>query len=60
LIWKVYGRYLKANRQPQGIVTYSEVTAWLMAYAEKFGRESIRGRTVGPQSRELPKWGQRF
>jgi hypothetical protein len=47
LIWKVYGRYLKANRQPQGIVTYSEVTAWLIAYAHKNGRDSIKGRGSG-------------
>ncbi len=49
LIWKIYGRYLQANRQPQGIVTYSEVTAWLIAYAHKNGRESIKGRMGGVQ-----------
>lgn len=42
LIWKIYGRYLQANRQPQGIVTYSEVTAWLIAYYKKFGRDAIQ------------------
>ena len=41
LIWKLYGGYLRANRQPHGIVTYSEVTAWLIAYAKKYGRNSI-------------------
>jgi hypothetical protein len=45
VIWNLYGNYLRANRQPHGIVTYSEVTAWLIAYARKFGRESIRGRS---------------
>jgi hypothetical protein len=48
LIWKIYGRYLQANHQPHGIVTYSEVTAWLIAYAHKNGRESIKGRISGP------------
>lgn len=37
LIWKAYGHYLRANRQPQGIRTYSEVLAWLIAYEEKYG-----------------------
>lgn len=37
LIWKVYGHYLRANRQPNGIVTYTEVTAWLIADARKNG-----------------------
>lgn len=55
LIWKIYGRYLRANRQPQGIVTYSEVTAWLIAYAHKYGRESIKGRMGGlPPMRYVP------
>jgi hypothetical protein len=40
-IWKLYGGYLRANRQPQGIVTYTEVTAWLIAYAKKNGWEAI-------------------
>jgi Protein of unknown function (DUF3810) len=41
-IWSIYGRYLKANSQPQGIVTYSELTAWLIAYDKKFGLDAIR------------------
>jgi hypothetical protein len=40
-IWALYGGYLRANRQPQGIVTYSDVTAWLIAYAKKNGWETI-------------------
>jgi hypothetical protein len=40
-VWQLYGGYLRANRQPKGIVTYSEVTAWLIAYAEKIGWENI-------------------
>jgi hypothetical protein len=41
LIWKAYGRFLRANRQPHGIVTYTEVTAWLIAYANKNGWDKI-------------------
>jgi hypothetical protein len=37
LIWMAYGHYLRANRQPQGIRTYSEVLAWLIAYENKYG-----------------------
>jgi len=40
-IWQLYGGYLRANRQPQGIVTYSDVTAWLIAYAKKNGWDQI-------------------
>ncbi len=40
-VWKLYGGYLRANRQPQGIVTYTEVTAWLIAYAKKNGWGAI-------------------
>ena len=40
-VWQLYGGYLRANRQPKGIVTYSEVTAWLIAYAEKAGWDII-------------------
>jgi hypothetical protein len=47
VIWNLYGRYLKANRQPQGIISYSEVTAWLIAYGRKNGRESLKSRGVG-------------
>ena len=36
-IWMAYGHYLRANRQPQGIRTYSEVLAWLIAYENKYG-----------------------
>lgn len=32
-----YGHYLKANNQPGGKRTYSEVVAWLIAYYKKFG-----------------------
>jgi hypothetical protein len=44
VIWKLYGGYLRANRQPHGIVTYSEVTAWLIAYGKKYGRDALKGK----------------
>lgn len=37
LITALYGNYLKANNQPQGIKTYSRVVAWLIAYQKKYG-----------------------
>ena len=40
-IRRLYGRYLRANKQPQGINTYDEVTAWLVAYYRKFGRQRL-------------------
>jgi hypothetical protein len=36
-IWAAYSRYLRANGQPHGVNTYSEVTAWLIAFEKKFG-----------------------
>ena len=36
-----YGRYLQANGQRQGIMTYNEVTACLIAYYKKYGKESL-------------------
>jgi hypothetical protein len=40
-IRRLYGRYLKANNQPQGIMTYDEVIAWLIAYYKKYGESSF-------------------
>jgi hypothetical protein len=37
VIWRAYSRYLRANGQPQGVATYSDVTAWLIAFEKKFG-----------------------
>ncbi len=37
VITKLYGNYLKANNQPEGIRTYSRVTAWLISYQKKYG-----------------------
>ncbi|PZP47916.1 MAG: DUF3810 domain-containing protein [Pseudopedobacter saltans] len=34
----IYGQYLKANNQPQGIDTYSDVISLLMAYRRKYGK----------------------
>ncbi len=32
----IYNQYLKSNNQPQGLATYNNVTAWLLAYKEKY------------------------
>jgi hypothetical protein len=40
-IRKLYGKYLKANEQPQGIMSYNEVIAWLVAYYKKYGAGAI-------------------
>lgn len=37
IITNMYGTYLKANNQPGGIKTYSQVVSWLIAYQKKFG-----------------------
>ena len=37
IISKIYGNYLKANGQPQGLMSYNEVIAWLIAYHKKTG-----------------------
>ena len=37
VIRKLYGQYLKANEQPQGILSYDEVLGWVIAYYRKFG-----------------------
>ena len=34
----LYSKYLQGNRQPQGIMSYDEVTGFLIAYYKKFGR----------------------
>jgi hypothetical protein len=41
-IRKLYGNYLKANEQPQGLMSYNEVIAWLVAYYKKNGAEAIQ------------------
>lgn len=41
MITRLYGGYLRANRQPQGMHTYNEVIAWLIAYYEKNGAGAI-------------------
>ncbi len=38
LITILYGKYLKVNNQPEGIKTYSRVTAWLIAYWKSSGQ----------------------
>jgi hypothetical protein len=34
----VYGKYLQGNSQPQGLLSYDEVTAFIIAYHKKFGK----------------------
>lgn len=34
----IYGKYLERNQQPQGVLSYDEVTAFLIAYHKKFGK----------------------
>ncbi|MGI8637389.1 MAG: DUF3810 domain-containing protein, partial [Segetibacter sp.] len=33
-----YDRYLKANQQSKGVKSYSEVTGWLIAYYNRYGK----------------------
>jgi hypothetical protein len=40
-IRRLYGKYLRANEQPQGIMSYNEVIAWVIAYYKKYGPEAI-------------------
>lgn len=40
-IRKLYGQYLRANEQPSGMKTYSEVMAFLVAYGKKYGVNSL-------------------
>jgi hypothetical protein len=37
----VYGEYLRANQQPSGKLSYSEVISWLIAYYRKYGKDAI-------------------
>ncbi len=32
----LYNQFLKSNNQPQGLKTYTQVTAWLLAYKKKY------------------------
>ena len=38
IITLLYGNYLKANNQPEGMDTYGKVVAWLIAYQKKYGQ----------------------
>ena len=38
LIRWLYGKYLESNQQPQGELSYDEVTSFLIAYYKKFGK----------------------
>jgi len=37
MITWVYGKFLENNQQPQGILSYDEVTGFMIAYYRKFG-----------------------
>jgi hypothetical protein len=41
IIHRIYGDYLKANRQPQGIYAYDEVVGLTIAYYQKYGEEGF-------------------
>ena len=34
----IYGKYLEGNSQPQGLLSYDEVTAFIISYYKKFGK----------------------
>ena len=34
----IYGKYLEGNQQPQGVLSYDEVTGFIIAYYKKFGK----------------------
>lgn len=34
----LYGKFLESNEQPQGILSYDEVTSFIIAYYKKFGK----------------------
>ena len=38
VVWWFYGKFLQSNQQPQGILSYDEVTSFLIAYKKKFGK----------------------
>jgi hypothetical protein len=40
-IRKLYGQYLRANEQPSGMQSYSEVMAFLVAYYKKYGAGAL-------------------
>ncbi len=33
----IYGKYLEGNQQPQGVLSYDEVTGFIIAYYKKYG-----------------------
>jgi hypothetical protein len=41
IIHRIYGKYLKANRQPQGIYAYDEVVGLAIAYYRKHGADAF-------------------
>ena len=41
IVRRIYGRYLRANGQPQGMMSYDEVVGWLVAYTKKYGQTAF-------------------
>lgn len=41
IIDKLYGQYLKANQQPSGKMTYSEVISLILSYQQQLGEEPL-------------------
>lgn len=41
LVQWLYGHYLKANSMPNGVDTYNEVVAWLIAFYKKMGADAV-------------------
>ncbi len=41
IITWIYGKYLKANQQPKGLKTYSEVLTYLIAYFKQYGKLTL-------------------
>ncbi len=38
-VWRwIYGKYLQGNQQPQGVLSYDEVTGFIIAYYKKYGK----------------------
>lgn len=37
----IYERYLWSNNQPQGLLSYNKVVAWLIAYGKKYGWKQL-------------------
>ncbi|MBC7851107.1 MAG: DUF3810 domain-containing protein [Chitinophagaceae bacterium] len=41
VIDRLYGQFLRANEQPAGKLSYSQVIIWLIAYYKKYGKDAL-------------------